>query len=82
MNTLFRTNEINKAVYTLSRSGEQERGAVFTKKEVVEFILDLSGYISGNTFVVEYTTDNDGLDTNGWDSFLKTHLELDYIDVR
>ena len=42
----------------------------------------LSGYISGNTFVVEYTTDNDGLDTNGWDSFIKTHLELNYIDVR
>lgn len=45
MNVAFRTSEINKAVLRLSKSGEEERGAVFTKKEVVEFILDISGYI-------------------------------------
>jgi hypothetical protein len=35
---------ITEAVRTLSASGGEARGAIFTKREVVDFILDLSGY--------------------------------------
>lgn len=36
---------VTAAVEALSRAGEiEERGAIFTRREVVEFILDLSGY--------------------------------------
>jgi hypothetical protein len=35
---------IEDAVDQLSRAGIEERGAVFTRREVVEFILDLVGY--------------------------------------
>src|SRR5674476_1454317 len=35
---------IEAAVEQLSNSGIEERGAIFTKLEVVDFILDLSGY--------------------------------------
>ena len=35
---------IEAAVKQLSNSGIEERGAIFTKLEVVDFILDLSGY--------------------------------------
>ena len=37
---------VEKAVATLSQSGVEARGAVFTKSEVVDFILDLVGYTS------------------------------------
>jgi hypothetical protein len=33
-----------EAVDVLSRAGLEERGAIFTRREVVDFILDLSGY--------------------------------------
>ena len=37
---------VERAVATLSQSGVEGRGAVFTKSEVVDFILDLVGYTS------------------------------------
>ena len=38
---------ITEAVSALSRSGIEERGAIYTRREVVDFILDLTGYTSG-----------------------------------
>lgn len=35
---------VSQAVEAMSEAGSEERGAVFTRREVVEFILDLSGY--------------------------------------
>ena len=35
---------ITEAVNALSQAGIEERGAIFTKREVVDFILDLVGY--------------------------------------
>ncbi len=35
---------ITEAVNALSQAGIEERGAIFTKREVVDFILDLAGY--------------------------------------
>ena len=37
---------ITEAVSILSSSGVEERGAIYTRREVVEFILDLAGYTS------------------------------------
>jgi TaqI-like C-terminal specificity domain/Eco57I restriction-modification methylase len=40
-----RTTLLNNAIATLAETGSsQDRGAVFTRVEVVEFILDISGY--------------------------------------
>lgn len=39
-----RTEVIQKAIDHLSEAEERERGAIFTKKEIVEFILDIAGY--------------------------------------
>lgn len=36
--------DFSDAVGSFARSAAEERGAVFTRREVVEFILDLSGY--------------------------------------
>jgi len=36
---------VEDALKHLARSGIEERGAIFTRREVVEFILDLAGYI-------------------------------------
>ena len=36
---------VEEALETLSRAGIEERGAIFTRREVVEFILDLLGYV-------------------------------------
>jgi Eco57I restriction-modification methylase len=38
---------VEAAVERLSHSGIEERGAIFTKLEVVDFVLDLSGYTPG-----------------------------------
>jgi hypothetical protein len=38
--------EIENELNLLSESGAEERGAIYTKREVVEFILDLVGYRS------------------------------------
>lgn len=35
---------VEAAVETLARAGQDERGAIFTRREVVDFILDLVGY--------------------------------------
>ena len=35
-----------EAVALAAASGAEERGAIFTRKEVVDFILDLSGYVA------------------------------------
>jgi len=35
---------ITQAVETLAAAGIEERGAIFTRREVVDFILDLTGY--------------------------------------
>lgn len=38
-------NPVEDALQRLSRAGAEARGAVFTRREVVEFILDLAGYV-------------------------------------
>lgn len=40
-----RPPEIEAAIAGMAAQGESERGAIFTKPEVVEAILDLSGYV-------------------------------------
>ncbi len=40
----FERPEVAAAVASLSDAGVEARGAVFTRREVVEFILDLTGY--------------------------------------
>lgn len=42
--SLFGECAVTAAVHALSEAGIEERGAIFTKAEVVHFILDLSGY--------------------------------------
>jgi hypothetical protein len=42
--TLFGECAVTAAVTALATAGVEERGAIFTKREVVEFILDLAGY--------------------------------------
>ena len=37
--------DLNDAVEGLASSSEEERGAIFTRREVVDFMLDLAGYI-------------------------------------
>lgn len=44
--SLFTDGAVTSALETLSAAGVEERGAVFTQREVVEFILDLVGYTS------------------------------------
>lgn len=45
--TLFEDRDpVAAAVAALATSGHEERGAVFTRREVVDFILDLVGYTS------------------------------------
>lgn len=41
----FETSPISEAVQALANAGVEERGAIFTRREVVDFILDLAGYI-------------------------------------
>ena len=41
---------ITEAVSILSESDAKERGAIYTRREVVEFILDLVGYTSDRPF--------------------------------
>src|SRR5665213_557071 len=36
--------EVDAAVAGMANSGAESRGAVFTRREVVDFILDLAGY--------------------------------------
>lgn len=42
--SFFELNPIVDAVTALANAGGNERGAIFTKREVVDFILDLAGY--------------------------------------
>lgn len=42
--SLFGECDITAAVTALASAGIEERGAIFTRREVVDFILDLSGY--------------------------------------
>ena len=42
--SFFEQSELIEAVATLANAGADERGAIFTKREVVDFILDLCGY--------------------------------------
>lgn len=45
--TLFEDRDpVAAAIAALATSGHEERGAVFTRREVVDFILDLVGYTS------------------------------------
>jgi len=37
-------DRLQAVVEQLAAAGVEERGAVFTRREVVEFILDLTGY--------------------------------------
>lgn len=41
---LFGECPVTEAVHALASAGIEQRGAVFTRREVVDFILDLSGY--------------------------------------
>ena len=43
---------VEKAVAALSQSGVEARGAVFTKSEVVDFILDLVGYTASSLWLI------------------------------
>jgi len=43
---LCRRDPVAAAIAALTISGHEERGAVFTRREVVDFILDLVGYTS------------------------------------
>lgn len=36
---------VTEAVESMANAGIEERGAIFTRREVVEFILDLAGYV-------------------------------------
>lgn len=40
-----------RAVQALSAAGAEQRGAIFTKREVAEFLLDLAGYTAGRPLV-------------------------------
>ncbi len=42
--TSFKLDDFSLAIQQLSKQDENSRGAVYTKREVVEFILDLAGY--------------------------------------
>ena len=44
--TLFADCPVTAAVRALAAAGIEQRGAVFTRREVAEFILDLAGYTS------------------------------------
>jgi hypothetical protein len=44
--TLFGDCPVTAAVHALASAGIEQRGAVFTRREVVEFVLDLAGYTS------------------------------------
>lgn len=60
-----------------------DEGTIYYGKEVNGEIVEyLSGFISGNTFVVVYSTQGENLDTSGWDTFITDHLELSLIDAR
>lgn len=37
---------VTEAVNAMANAGIEERGAIFTRREVVEFILDLTGYVT------------------------------------
>lgn len=45
--SLFGECAVTAAVTALASAGVKERGAIFTRREVVDFILDLSGYHAG-----------------------------------
>ncbi len=40
--------EVDAAVAGMAEAGAESRGAVFTRREVVDFILDLAGYTADN----------------------------------
>jgi hypothetical protein len=42
--SFFERSDLIEAVASLANAGTDERGAIFTKREVVDFILDLCGY--------------------------------------
>ncbi len=44
---------VHEAAQCLSESGEEARGAIYTRREVVEFILDLVGYTSDRPLYVQ-----------------------------
>ncbi|MGC3989822.1 MAG: Eco57I restriction-modification methylase domain-containing protein [Chthoniobacteraceae bacterium] len=46
LDLLCSTPALEAALAELSRSGNEARGAIFTRRAVVDFILDLSGYTS------------------------------------
>lgn len=54
----------------------------FGLEEATEISHFISGFISGNTFVVCYSTQLENLDSIGWKSFIATHLELQTTDAR
>lgn len=47
-----------------------------------EIVHYLSGFISGETFVAVYSTQNENLDITGWNTFISSHLDLELVDAR
>lgn len=59
-----------------------EHTIFYGKKQPSGEISDyLSGYISGQCFVVGFSTQKERLDICGWDDFF-SQLEITYIDAR
>lgn len=46
-----RSTELQQAIDLVADAGIEERGAIFTRREVVEFVLDLAGYHPGANLV-------------------------------
>lgn len=42
----------------------------------------LSGYISGRTYAIDYSSLNEQLDIGEWKKFFAEHLHMDCIDTR
>ena len=47
----------HEAVERVELSGTQERGVIFTRREVVDYILDISGYTT-DRILYEYRLNN------------------------
>lgn len=60
-----------------------DEGKVYYGRKVAGEVVDfISGYIHGNVFIVDFITESERLDICGWDIFIRSNLELAYIDLR
>lgn len=53
--------------------------AVHKNGKIVNFI---SGYITGRIFAMDYSSENETLDTMYWKDYLSDHFDLKIIDTR